>query len=295
MMTRLEREQVGSDARSLGRDAWERLCANRMARIGGGLFIGIALLCLIGPFFVPHSHETTQLAYGAQAPSWTHWFGTDELGRDILVRTLIGGRISIGVGFAATVVALLIGVVYGMIAGYNGGRIEATMMRFVDTLYALPFTIIVILLTVLLGRSILLIFLAIGAVEWLTMARIVRGQTKALRKQTFIDAAIVGGVPTRRILGRHILPNLLSPVIVFTTLTIPAVILLESVISFLGLGVQSPMSSWGMLINEGAVKLDIYPWMLIFPALFFSLTIFAFNFVGDGLRDALDPKNSGEL
>ena len=295
MMTRLEREQVGSDARSLGRDAWERLCANRMARIGGGLFIGIALLCLIGPFFVPHSHETTQLAYGAQAPSWTHWFGTDELGRDILVRTLIGGRISIGVGFAATVVALLICVVYGMIAGYNGGRIEATMMRFVDTLYALPFTIMVILLTVLLGRSILLIFLAIGAVEWLTMARIVRGQTKALRKQTFIDAAIVGGVPTRRILGRHILPNLLSPIIVFTTLTIPAVILLESVISFLGLGVQPPMSSWGMLINEGAVKLDIYPWMLIFPALFFSLTIFAFNFVGDGLRDALDPKNSGEL
>ena len=295
MMTRLEREQVGRDARSLGRDAWERLCANRMARIGGGLFIGIALLCLIGPFFVPHSHETTQLAYGAQAPSWTHWFGTDELGRDILVRTLIGGRISIGVGFAATLVALLIGVVYGMIAGYNGGRIEATMMRFVDTLYALPFTIMVILLTVLLGRSILLIFLAIGAVEWLTMARIVRGQTKALRKQTFIDAAIVGGVPTRRILGRHILPNLLSPIIVFTTLTIPAVILLESVISFLGLGVQPPMSSWGMLINEGAVKLDIYPWMLIFPALFFSLTIFAFNFVGDGLRDALDPKNSGEL
>jgi len=294
MMTKLEREQVVSDARSLGHDAWERLCANRMARIGGGLFIGIALLCLIGPFIVPHSHETTQLAYGAQGPSWTHWFGTDELGRDILVRTLIGGRISIGVGFAATVVALLIGVVYGMIAGYYGGRVETIMMRFVDTLYALPFTIIVILLTVLLGRSILLIFLAIGAVEWLTMARIVRGQTKALRKQTFIDAAIVGGVPTRRILGRHILPNLLSPVIVFTTLTIPAVILLESVISFLGLGVQPPMSSWGILINEGAVKLDIYPWMLIFPALFFSLTIFAFNFVGDGLRDALDPKNPEE-
>ncbi|MBL6920069.1 MAG: ABC transporter permease [Puniceicoccaceae bacterium] len=293
-MTRLEREQASIDARSLGRDAWERLCANQMARIGGGIFIGIALLCLIGPFFVPHSHETTQLAYGAQAPSWTHWFGTDELGRDILVRTLIGGRISIGVGFAATMVALLIGVVYGMIAGYYGGRMEAAMMRFVDTLYALPFTIIVILLTVLMGRSILLIFLAIGAVEWLTMARIVRGQTKALRKQTFVDAAIVAGVPTRRILGRHILPNLLSPVIVFTTLTIPAVILLESVISFLGLGVQPPMSSWGILINEGAVKLDIYPWMLIFPALFFSLTIFALNFVGDGLRDALDPRSSGE-
>jgi oligopeptide transport system permease protein len=293
-MTKRTREQSATEARSLGRDAWERLCANRMARIGGGLFVVISLTCLIGPFFVPYSLETTQLAYGAQAPSWAHWFGTDELGRDLLVRTLIGGRISIGVGFAATAVALLIGVGYGMIAGFYGGRIEAAMMRFVDTLYALPFTIIVILLTVVLGRSILLIFLAIGAVEWLTMARIVRGQTKALRQQTFIDAAIVAGAPTIRILRRHILPNLLGPVIVFTTLTIPAVILLESVISFLGLGVQPPMSSWGILINEGAVKLDIYPWMLIFPALFFSLTIFALNFVGDGLRDALDPKDSAK-
>ncbi|TVP79130.1 MAG: ABC transporter permease subunit [Puniceicoccaceae bacterium] len=294
-MTKLEREAMAncaSGARSLGRDAWERLWANRMARTGGVLFFGITLLCLFGPFFSPHSHETTQLAYGAQPPSATHWFGTDDLGRDLLVRTLIGGRISIGVGFAATAVALIIGVAYGMIAGYYGRRIEAVMMRFVDMLYALPFTIIVILLTVLLGRSILLIFLAIGAVEWLTMARIVRGQTKALRRQTFVDAAIVSGAPTRHILQRHILPNLLSPVIVFTTLTIPAVILLESVISFLGLGVQPPMSSWGILINEGAVKLDIYPWMLIFPALFFSLTIFALNFVGDGLRDALDPKDS---
>lgn len=291
-MTRLEREALTGTARSLGADAWERLRANRMARIGGVLFVGITLLCLIGPFLSPYSPETTQLAYGAQAPSAQHWFGTDELGRDLLVRTLTGGRISIGVGFAATAVALLIGVIYGMVAGYHGGRIEAVMMRFVDMLYALPFTIIVILLTVLLGRSILLIFLAIGAVEWLTMARIVRGQTKALRRQTFVDASITAGAPTPHILLRHILPNLLSPVIVFTTLTIPAVILLESVISFLGLGVQPPMSSWGILINEGAVKLDIYPWMLVFPAIFFSLTIFALNFIGDGLRDALDPKDS---
>lgn len=291
-MTKLEREELAGAARSLGADAWERLRANRMARIGGALFVGISLLCLIGPFLSPYSPETTQLAYGAQAPSAQHWFGTDELGRDLLVRTLSGGRISIGVGFAATAVALLIGVIYGMVAGYHGGRIEAAMMRFVDMLYALPFTIIVILLTVLLGRSILLIFLAIGAVEWLTMARIVRGQTKALRRQTFVDASIVAGAPTPHILRRHILPNLLSPVIVFTTLTIPAVILLESVISFLGLGVQPPMSSWGILINEGAVKLDIYPWMLVFPAIFFSLTIFALNFIGDGLRDALDPKDS---
>lgn len=291
-MTKLEREELAGAARSLGADAWERLRANRMARIGGALFVGISLLCLIGPFLSPYSPETTQLAYGAQAPSAQHWFGTDELGRDLLVRTLSGGRISIGVGFAATAVALLIGVIYGMVAGYHGGRIEAVMMRFVDMLYALPFTIIVILLTVLLGRSILLIFLAIGAVEWLTMARIVRGQTKALRRQTFVDASITAGAPTPHILLRHILPNLLSPVIVFTTLTIPAVILLESVISFLGLGVQPPMSSWGILINEGAVKLDIYPWMLVFPAIFFSLTIFALNFIGDGLRDALDPKDS---
>lgn len=291
-MTKQERETLAQDARSLGYDAWQRLRGNRMAQIGGGIFCTIALLCLIGPFLSPHSLETTQLAYGAQPPSWTHWFGTDELGRDLLVRTLAGGRISIGVGFAATGVALLIGVVYGMIAGYYGGRLEAAMMRVVDMLYALPFTIIVILLTVLLGRSLLLIFLAIGAVEWLTMARIVRGQTSALRRQTFVDAAIVSGAPGRHILLRHILPNLLSPVIVFTTLTIPAVILLESVISFLGLGVQPPMSSWGILINEGAVKLDIYPWMLIFPALLFSLTIFALNFIGDGLRDALDPKDS---
>jgi oligopeptide transport system permease protein len=291
-MTKLEREQTVNKAHSLGRDAWERLRSNRMAQIGGVLFVSITLLCLLGPTLIPYSHETTQLAYGAQPPSAAHWFGTDELGRDILVRTLVGGRISIGVGFAATAVALIIGVTYGMIAGYYGGRIEAFMMRFVDTLYALPFTIIVILLTVLIGRSILLIFLAIGAAEWLTMARIVRGQSKALRQQTFVDAAIVTGVPTCRILRCHILPNLLSPVIVFTTLTIPAVILLESVISFLGLGVQPPMSSWGILINEGAVKLDIYPWMLLFPALFFSLTIFALNFIGDGLRDALDPKDS---
>ncbi|NBB80765.1 MAG: ABC transporter permease subunit [Verrucomicrobia bacterium] len=292
-MTKLEREKQAGDARSLGHDAWERLRTNRMARIGGALFLGIALLCLFGPFFSPHAPETTQLAYGAQPPSSAHWFGTDELGRDLLVRTLAGGRISIGVGFAATAVALLIGVVYGMIAGYYGGRTEAAMMRLVDMLYALPFTIIVILLTVLLGRSILLIFLAIGAVEWLTMARIVRGQTKALRRQTFVDAAVVSGASTVHILRSHILPNLLSPVIVFTTLTIPAVILLESIISFLGLGVQPPMSSWGILINEGAVKLDIYPWLLVFPALFFSLTIFALNFIGDGLRDALDPKDVG--
>lgn len=281
-----------SAARSLGADAWERLKRNRMARIGGALFLLITLLCILGPSIAQHSHAATDLEYGARSPGPEHWFGTDDLGRDLFVRTLIGGRISIGVGFAATVVALLIGVPYGTLAGYIGGKTEALLMRLVDALYALPFIVMVILLTVFFERSIFLIFMAIGAVEWLTMARIVRGQTKALRHQTYVEAAIVNGVPHPRILARHILPNMIGPIIVYTTLTIPAVILLESVLSFLGLGVQPPMSSWGILINEGAQKLDVYPWLLLFPALFFSLTLLALNFMGDGLRDALDPKET---
>ncbi|WP_269525409.1 ABC transporter permease [Coraliomargarita parva] len=292
-MTKLKREELANSSRSLGQDAWDRLCQNRMAQIGGITFFVILLLCLFVPFFSGQSYQSTDLSYGAHGPSLQHWFGTDDLGRDLFIRTLIGGRISIGVGFAATAVALLIGVSYGMLAGYFGGKTETIMMRFVDTMYALPFTLIVILLTVFIGKSLILIFLAIGAVEWLTMARIVRGQTQALRKQTFVAAATVSGARSGRILIRHILPNLLGPVIVYTTLTIPAVILLESVISFLGLGVQPPMSSWGILINDGAEKLDVYPWMLIFPAIFFSLTIFSLNFMGDGLRDALDPKEVG--
>ncbi len=273
-------------------NSWDRLRSNRKVQIGAVLFIGIVLLCSVVPLFNGQSYETTHLEYGAQAPSEEHIFGTDDLGRDLFIRTLIGGRISIAVGFAATAVALVIGVIYGMIAGYAGGKIEAYMMRFVDTLYALPFILIVILLTVWFGRSLLLIFLAIGAVEWLTMARIVCGQTKVLRNQEFVVAAKACGAGNIRILAKHVFPNLLSPVIVYMTLMVPSVILLESVLSFLGLGVQPPMSSWGILINDGATKIDIYPWMLIFPALFFSLTIFSLNFIGDGLRDALDPKNN---
>ena len=277
--------------KSFRQNTRERFYANRKVQAGALVFVCIALLCFIAPFFSNQSYETTHLEYGAQAPSPEHFFGTDDLGRDLFVRTLIGGRISILVGFAATAVALVIGVSYGMAAGYFGGRIETYMMRFVDTLYALPFILIVILLTVFFGRSLLLIFLAIGAVEWLTMARIVSGQTKALRNREFVAAAKASGASDIRILIKHIFPNLQNTVIVYTTLTIPAVILLESVLSFLGLGVQPPMSSWGILINDGAKKLDIYPWMLIFPALFFSMTIFSLNFIGDGLRDALDPKS----
>lgn len=274
------------------RGLWERLRSDKKILLGALLFFGISLLCLIAPFLSNQSHEETRLEYGAQAPSAEHLFGTDDLGRDLFIRILMGGRISIAVGLAATLVALVIGVSYGMIAGYVGGKVEVAMMRFVDTLYSIPFILIVILLTVLLGRSLILIFMAIGAVEWLTMARIVNAQTKTLRNQDFVAAAIASGSGHIRILARHILPNLLGSVIVYTTLIIPAVILLESTLSFLGLGVQPPMSSWGSLINDGAKKLAIYPWMLLFPALFFSLTIFALNFLGDGLRDVLDPKNS---
>ncbi|NCG08611.1 MAG: ABC transporter permease subunit [Verrucomicrobia bacterium] len=294
-MNKEKREQKSNDCagKSLSRATWQRLVRHRMARIGGFLFLLVAIACLLGPFLTGQDFAAQDLAGGAQAPSWDHWLGTDELGRDLLERILIGGRISIGVGFAATCVALLIGVTYGALAGYCGMRTDALMMRFVDVLYALPFTMLVVVLTVTFDqKSIFLIFLAIGAVEWLTMARIVRGQTKGLRRSSFVEAALASGASHWRILRHHILPNLLGPVIVYGTLTVPAVILLESILSFLGLGVQPPQSSWGTLINEGADKLDIYPWLLIGPAVFFSVTIFAFNFLGDGLRDALDPRET---
>lgn len=284
-------EKIHLSTRASGEQTklWNTLYRSTNARIGFVIFFVISLLCFLGPLFVPHSYETTQLSLGASAPSSQHLFGTDVLGRDLLIRTLIGGQISILVGFLATAVALIIGTLYGMIAGYVGKTTDALMMRFVDTLYALPFTIMVILLTVLFGRSLILIFLAIGAVEWLTLARIVRGETRNIKTQAYVQAAQLYGLPHHQIISKHILRNLISPVIVFATLTIPSVILLESVISFLGLGVQAPLASWGSLINEGAQKFDVYPWLLIFPSIFFSLTILSLNFIGDAFRDAFDP------
>ena len=284
-----EKLELAKRAGSVPTNLWQTLCKSNNARIGFTLFITLSSLCFIGPFFIRHSYETTQLSIGASAPSAVHLFGTDVLGRDLLIRTLVGGQISIFVGFLATVVALIIGTTYGMIAGYVGKKTDALMMRFVDTLYALPFTIMVILLTVLFGRSLVLIFLAIGAVEWLTLARIVRGETRNIKTQAFVQAAQLNGLPHHQIITKHILRNLISPVIVFATLTIPSVILLESVISFLGLGVQAPLASWGSLINEGAQKFDVYPWLLVFPSIFFSLTILSLNFIGDAFRDAFDP------
>lgn len=281
-----------SEGSSLWRDAWIRLRANRLASISLFFFIFISIFSLIGPEMISTSYEDQNLNNTFASPGSTHLFGTDNLGRDLFARVLHGGRISLAVGFLATAVSLIIGVTYGMISGYLGGKTDALMMRIVDILYSLPFTIFVILLMVLFGRNFVLLFIAIGAVEWLTMARITRGQTLSLKEAEFIEAARALGYSHSRILFRHILPNLIGPVIVYATLTVPAVMLLEAVLSFLGLGVQAPMSSWGSLIKEGSEKMDIAPWLILFPGLFFSLTLLALNFLGDGLRDALDPKSA---
>jgi len=277
---------------SLWHDAWLRLSRNRLAVAGAAVLGGVALACLAGPWLSPYGYENQDLGLGAAAPSLRHWLGTDVLGRDLLVRMLYGGRISLAVGLCATVVALAIGVTYGAVAGFTGGKRDAAMMRAVDILYSLPFTIFVILLTVFFGRNIILLFAAIGAVEWLTMARIVRAQVLSVKRMEFVEAARALGFGRRRILFRHILPNILGPIIVYATLTIPSVMLLESFLSFLGLGVQPPMSSWGVLIKEGAAGMEEYPWLLVFPGALFSATLFALNFVGDGLRDALDVRAS---
>jgi oligopeptide transport system permease protein len=277
---------------SLGKDAWLRLRANRMAMISLFILMGIILVSLIGPAISPYAYDQQNLDRVFEGPGKDHIFGTDNLGRDLFARTTYGGRISLAVGLLATLVSLVIGVSYGMFSGYTGGRVDAWMMRAVDVLYALPFTIFVILLMVIFGRNFLLLFLAIGAVEWLTMARITRAQTMNLKRSEFIEAARALGYSHGRILFRHLLPNLIGPIIVYATLTVPAVMLLEAVLSFLGLGVQAPMSSWGSLIKEGAEKMDAAPWLLFFPGMFFCLSLFALNFLGDGLRDALDPKSS---
>ena len=256
------------------------------------MLIVLAVACIVGPWLSPYGYEENNLNNTFSSPSWAHWLGTDQLGRDLMVRLLVGGRISIGVGLCATFVALTIGVVYGAVAGFFGGKIDSLMMRIVDIMYALPFTIFVILLMVFFGRDIWLLFLAIGAVEWLTMARIVRGQIMSLKKMEFIEAARSIGLGKRRIIFRHMIPNILGPIIVYTTLTIPAVMLLEAFLSFLGLGVQPPLSSWGVLIKDGAEKMEEYPWLLMFPGVVFSLTLFSLNFLGDGLRDALDVRSS---
>jgi oligopeptide transport system permease protein len=279
--------------RSLWSDARRRLLANRAAVTAGGILLTLAVLVIVGPWLSPYTYDQTDWGMISIPPDLAsgHLFGTDSLGRDLFVRTLQGGRISLLVGVVATLVSLVIGVAWGATAGYFGGRIDHVMMRIVDILYAMPFMFFVILLMVLFGRHILLIFVAIGAINWLDMARIVRGQTLSLKEKEFVEAAEAMGVSGFDIIRRHIVPNLLGVVVVYVTLTIPQVILVESFLSFLGLGVQEPMTSWGALVNEGAQEMESAPWMLIIPALFLATTLFCFNFIGDGLRDALDPKD----
>ena len=313
--TRPDAPDTVEKGESLWVGAWYRLRKNKMALAGGVFILLLAGLSFIGPFFLEGDYYTnTVLEDKLTAPGGEYTLGSDHLGRDQLGRIIKGGQISLLVGLVATFVSLTIGIGYGTISGYFGGKIDSVMMRIVDILYSLPFVIFVILLMVFakdLGDSIdewfrargsdfsisgqwnmLLLFVAIGAVEWLTMARIVRGQVMSLRRQEFIEACISLGLPTRRILFRHMVPNILGPVIVYTTLTIPAVMLLEAFLSFLGLGVQPPTPSWGLLIKDGADRMREAWWMLVFPGALFAITLFSFNFVGDGLRDALDPKTS---
>lgn len=299
-----------AEGSSLWRDAWRRLLRNKLATFGMGFVSLIIVASLVGP---PIIEITTGFTYDHipansseirsfppfTAPdgsfSWTHPMGTDEAGRDILARVLLGGRISLMVGIISTLVSLLIGVTYGATAGYLGGRTDDAMMRIVDVLYAIPYMMVVIVLLAFFGgqsplSQLFLLFLALGAVSWLTMARIVRGQVISLKHQEFVIAARAGGVSVYKIIFRHIVPNTLGPVIVYATLTIPSVMLLEAFLSFLGLGVQAPLASWGSLSADGIRNIAVFPWQLVFPGLTMAATLFSLNFVGDGLRDALDPQ-----
>ena len=288
--------------RSLWVDARARLFRNRAAMVSIILLALVAFMALLAPLLSHYAYDEINYDIVACAPNWwpgaascnaggTHWFGTDAVGRDLFVRVLYGARVSLAVGLVATLVSLLIGVLYGATAGYLGGRVDNLMMRIVDILYSLPFIFFVIILMVLFNRNFFLLFVAIGAVEWLTMARIVRGQTLSIKQKEFIEAARAGGVGSFAIIRRHIIPNVIGPVVVYVTLTVPGVILTESFLSFLGLGIQEPLTSWGVLISDGANQMETAPWLLIFPSLFMAVTLFCFNFIGDGLRDALDPRD----
>lgn len=279
---------------SLWNDAYRRLIQNKAAMVGGMILVFFIICAIFAPLIAPYSYSYQDLDLGASKPSWEHLLGTDVMGRDLLSRILYGARISLMVGFVATGVALVIGVSWGIIAGYFGGRVDSIMMRIVDVLYGLPFIIFIILLMVIFGRNLWLLFGAIGAVEWLTMARIVRGQVIGLKNQEFVLAAQAMGVSNMSMFKKHLFPNILGPIAVYATLTIPQVMLLESFLSFLGLGIQPPMSSWGTLIKDGVESMEEYSWLLIYPGLTFTITLFALNFFGDGLRDALDPKTSAD-
>jgi oligopeptide transport system permease protein len=292
-MTDLALGSAKTPPRSLWADARRRLLRNRAAVLSLIALAIITVACILAPLLAPHPMDEVNWDRIMAPPDWSlgYYFGTDENGRDLFARSLYGGRVSLSIGAVATLVSLVIGVAWGAVAGFVGGRIDALMMRIVDILYALPFVFFVILLTVVFGRELFLMYIAIGAVSWLDMARIVRGQTLSLKRKEFIEAAHASGVGTFAILRRHIVPNTLGPVIIYTTLTVPQVILIESFVSFLGLGVQEPNASWGTMVNEGARVMETAPWILVYPATLLVVTLLCLNFLGDGLRDALDPKD----
>ena len=313
-MTKAAKPSEGS---SLWKDAWHRLARNKPALASLAVLVFVMTACFILPFLPFVKNPTAiNLSNPAAAPSGEYWFGTDQLGRDLFARVLYGGQVSLLVGFVATGVAVIIGVIYGAVSGYIGGNTDAVMMRFVDILFALPFLVLVILFALVVDEpasefttwvvettgwprdrvapitTLIPLFIAIGAIGWLTIARIVRAQVLSVKNLDFVEAAVSLGLSRFRILFRHILPNVIGPIIIYTTLAVPGIMLLESVLSFLGLGVKPPNSSWGILIKEGADRMEVTPYLLLFPSVFFAATLFALNFLGDGLRDALDPQSS---
>lgn len=278
--------------RSPWTDARVRFMRNKAA-VGSLILISLVVLaCLFGPMLLPHSFDATDWDSMRLPPSLKNWhlFGTDESGRDLLVRTLIGGRVSLLVGLLATLMSVAIGITWGAVAGFIGGKTDTLMMRLVDMMFAVPYLLIAILLVTVLGRAFVLVVLVISAFSWMDTARVVRGQTLAIKSKEYIEAARAIGVPTWRIIWSHVVPNLLGIVVIYTTVTVPAVIITESVLSFLGLGVQEPMTSWGVLIADGAAKMESSPWLLIFPGAMLCVTLYCANYIGDGMRDALDPK-----
>ncbi|MEN4767547.1 MULTISPECIES: oligopeptide ABC transporter permease OppC [Duffyella] len=286
-------EKLEVEGRSLWQDARRRFIHNKAALASLFVLLLIALFVTIAPMVAQFTYDDTDWAMMSAPPDTVsgHWFGTDSSGRDLLVRVAIGGRISLMVGVSAALVAVVLGTLYGSLAGYLGGKTDSVMMRLLEILNSFPFMFFVILLVTFFGQNILLIFVAIGMVSWLDMARIVRGQTLSLKRKEFIEAAHVGGVSTMKIVTRHIVPNVLGVVVVYASLLVPSMILFESFLSFLGLGTQEPLSSWGALLSDGANSMEVSPWLLLFPAGFLVITLFCFNFIGDGLRDALDPKD----
>jgi oligopeptide transport system permease protein len=279
--------------RSPWADARGRFLRNRAAVVSLALLTLVTLACIVGPWLLPHAFDAADWDAMSQAPTLKGWhlFGTDESGRDLLVRSLIGGRVSLLVGFLATLSSVALGILWGATAGFVGGKTDAFMMRVVDMMYAVPYLLIAILMVTILGRAFYLVVITITVFSWMDMARVVRGQTLSLRSMEFIEAARALGVSKRRIILQHIVPNLLGVVVVYTTVTVPNVILVESVLSFLGLGIQEPMTSWGVLIHDGASVMEVSSWMLLFPAALLSVTLYCFNYIGDGMRDALDPKD----